>query len=392
MKSLLTFLAPLTLSLFLTLPLSAQGIEFFHGTWAEAQEKAKSEEKLIFVDAFAAWCGPCKRMAASVFPQEKVGSFFNANFINLKIDMEKAENAEFAAKYPVSAYPTLMFLDGTGKIVQKAVGGKDADQLLEFAQKVLGRADKSADYEKQYAEGNRDPKFLLDYVRALNRANKPSLKITNEYLNAQKDLTTPINLKFILEGAVEADSRVFDLLLKYRDQVVAETGPETVKTRIITACKNTVKKAIEFKNEALLTEAKNKMKAGQPDYADEFSYEADLNFYTATKDAKSYLKSAQSYQKNVVKTNAAKLHDMVIGLLRAFPEDKQVLEQAEKWAKTAAENGGLPEYYLTLAEVYKRQGNIPKARTTAEKARKAAEGKESNFQNKIEYFLMGLEG
>ena len=152
MKSLLTFLAPLTLSLFLTLSLSAQGIEFFHGTWAEAQEKAKAEEKLIFVDAYAAWCGPCKRMAASVVPQEKVGSFFNANFINLKIDMEKADNAEFAAKYPVSAYPTLMFLDATGKIVQKAVGAKDADQLLEFAQKVLGRTDKSADYEKQYAD------------------------------------------------------------------------------------------------------------------------------------------------------------------------------------------------------------------------------------------------
>ena len=371
---------------------TAQGIDFFHGSWAEAKEKAKAEQKLIFVDAFASWCGPCKRMAAQVFPDPKVGEYFNPNFICLKIDMEKPENAEFAGKYPVSAYPTLMILDSEGKVVQKSVGALNADGLIAFGQKASGKTDTSQDFEKGYAEGNRDPQFLLDYVRALNRANKPSLKITNEYLNAQKDLTTPINLKFILEGAVEADSRVFDLLLKYRDQVVAETGPETVKTRIITACKNTVKKAIEFKNEALLTEAKNKMKAGQPDYADEFSYEADLNFYTATKDAKSYLKSAQSYQKNVVKTNAAKLHDMVISLLRAFPEDKQVLEQAEKWAKNAAENGGLPEYYLTLAEVYKRQGNIPKARTTAEKARKAAEGKESNFQNKIEYFLMGLEG
>ena len=371
---------------------TAQGIDFFHGSWAEAKEKAKAEQKLIFVDAFASWCGPCKRMAAQVFPDPKVGEYFNPNFICLKIDMEKPENAEFAGKYPVSAYPTLMILDSEGKVVQKSVGALNADGLIAFGQKASGKTDTSQDFEKGYAEGNRDPQFLLDYVRALNRANKPSLKITNEYLNAQKDLTTPINLKFILEGAVEADSRVFDLLLKYRDKVVAETGPETVKTRIITACKNTVKKAIEFKNEALLTEAKNKMKAGQPDYADEFSYEADLNFYTATKDAKNYLKSAQSYQKNVVKTNAAKLHDMVIGLLRAFPEDKQVLEQAEKWAKNAAENGGLPEYYLTLAEVYKRQGNIPKARTTAEKARKAAEGKESNFQNKIEYFLMGLEG
>lgn len=120
---------------FLTLSLSGQGIEFFHGTWAEGAGGAeKTGRELIFVDAFASWCSPCKRMASSVFPQ-KVGSFFNANFMNLKIDMEKPENAEFAGKYPVSAYPTLMFLDGSGKMVQKAVGAKDAEQLLELARK-----------------------------------------------------------------------------------------------------------------------------------------------------------------------------------------------------------------------------------------------------------------
>lgn len=393
MKSLLTFLAPLTLSLFLTLSLSAQGIEFFHGTWAEAQEKAKAEEKLIFVDAYAVWCGPCKRMAASVFPQEKVGSFFNANFINLKIDMEKADNAEFAAKYPVSAYPTLMFLDATGKIVQKAVGAKDADQLLEFAQKVLGRTDKSADYEKQYAEGNRDPKFLLDYVRALNAAGKPSLKITNDYLNTQQDFTTETNLQFLYEGAVEADSRVFDLLVKNQAKAVALLGEEKVRARIEKACKNTVKKAIEFKNEALLAEAKAKMKTALPAKANAFGYEADMNYYAATKDAKNYLKAAQAFQKGEIKNNSAQLHDLVISLLRAFADDTKVLEQAEKWAKTAAENGGLPEYYLTLAEIYKRQGDKTKAKTTAEKARKAiGEKDEKNMGGKIDYFLRTLEG
>ena len=90
MKNILHILLALTFSLN---TLSAQGIEFFHGTWAEALEKAKSEERLIFVDAFAAWCGPCKRMAAQTFPDPKAGEFFNANFINLKIDMEKPENA-----------------------------------------------------------------------------------------------------------------------------------------------------------------------------------------------------------------------------------------------------------------------------------------------------------
>ena len=65
------------------------GIEFFHGTWAEAKAKAKAEDKLIFVDAYAEWCGPCKRMSAQTFPDPKAGEFFNPNFICLKIDMEK---------------------------------------------------------------------------------------------------------------------------------------------------------------------------------------------------------------------------------------------------------------------------------------------------------------
>ncbi len=259
MKSILT----LPLVLITLTALSAQGIEFFHGSWAEAQEKARSEEKLIFVDAFASWCGPCKRMAAAVFPEEKVGTYFNANFICLKIDMEKPENAEFAGKYPVSAYPTLMFLDASGKVVQKEVGAKSVEQLLEFAQKALGRTDKSGDYEKAYNEGKRDPEFLLNYVRALNAAGKSSLKITNEYLNTQKDLTTEINLRFLFEGTVEADSRVFDLLLKNQQKASAVLGQDKVDARIENACKKTVKKREDL-SEELLTEAKTKMRSALP--------------------------------------------------------------------------------------------------------------------------------
>ena len=47
---------------------TTKGIQFFHGTFAEALEKANKEGKLIFMDAYTSWCGPCKRMSASVFP------------------------------------------------------------------------------------------------------------------------------------------------------------------------------------------------------------------------------------------------------------------------------------------------------------------------------------
>ncbi|MBK8922533.1 MAG: thioredoxin family protein [Saprospirales bacterium] len=368
----------------------AQGIDFFHGTWPEAQAKAKAEQKLIFVDAYASWCGPCKRMAAQVFPDPQVGNYFNANFICLKIDMEKPENREFAGKYPVSAYPTLLVLDGEGRVVLKQVGAMNADGLIAFGQKAQGKQDNSPDFEKGYAEGNRDPEFLLGYVRALNRANKPSLKITNAYLGGQKDLTTPFNLKFILEGAVEADSRVFDLLLQYRERIAAQEGEQAVQTRISQACQATVKKAVEFRSKDLLEEAKRKMQAGMPERAGSFALDADLNYFAATKDPAAYLKTAQAYQKKEIGKNAARLHDLVVVLLRAFPTDADVLAQAEKWATSAAQTGGLPEYYLTLAEVYKRRGKIDKARAAAEKAREAAKGSESGIDQKVDYFLQSL--
>ena len=95
---------------------AATGIEFDHLTFEEAKAKALEENKLIFIDAYTSWCGPCKRMAANVFTNEAVGAYFNENFINLKIDMEKGEGPAIGRKYRVAGYPTLLFVDETARL------------------------------------------------------------------------------------------------------------------------------------------------------------------------------------------------------------------------------------------------------------------------------------
>ena len=62
------------------LPLAAQ-IDFRESGFAKALEAAKVENKLVFMDCYTSWCGPCKRMAAQEFTQEKAGEYFNPRFI-----------------------------------------------------------------------------------------------------------------------------------------------------------------------------------------------------------------------------------------------------------------------------------------------------------------------
>jgi len=114
----------------------ATGIQFFKGTFAEAQALAKEEGKLIFMDAYATWCGPCKWMAANTFTDAEVAAFFNENFINLKMDMEKGEGPTLARKYKVRAYPTLYFFNADGTVAKQALGAKRPDGLLELGKSV----------------------------------------------------------------------------------------------------------------------------------------------------------------------------------------------------------------------------------------------------------------
>jgi len=120
--------------------ISVEGIKFFKGTWEGALKKAKYEKKIIFLDAYASWCGPCKIMAATTFKNKEVGKFFNANFINFKMDMEKhKEGRRLSSKYRLTAYPTLFFIDANENIVHKTVGGLNKSQAISLGKEALAK-------------------------------------------------------------------------------------------------------------------------------------------------------------------------------------------------------------------------------------------------------------
>ena len=346
----------------------AQGIDFFHGTWQEALELSKKEGKPIFVDAYAKWCGPCKRMAATTFKDQKVGEFFNRNFINVKMDCEEPEGISFRKKYPVSAYPTLYFIDENGEVIHSSVGGKDVNGILKLAEFALSQVDYSREFAKEYENGNREPELIYNYVKALNRSNKSSLRVSNEYLRSQEDLSTPFNLRFILEAAVQADSRIFNLLIKYQKEIAQLEGYQVVKDRIEQACTNTVKKAIEFESPDLLDEAIAKMKEHYPEKAAAFEADARRKYYLAAKDAKAYLDACSDCAKLAGDENADDLAKLAGEMMNSFADNAKCKKLAEKYARQAAKSSDNYNHWLLYSRILLTNGKKSDALEAAQKA------------------------
>ncbi|MEO1262179.1 MAG: thioredoxin family protein [Bacteroidota bacterium] len=379
------------LTLFFASQTMAQGIDFFHGTWKEALAESKKTGKPIFVDAYAKWCGPCKRMAKTTFMDKKAGDFFNEKFVNMKIDAEESEGRKFRQKYPVSAFPTLFFIDESGEVLHKVVGGQNTKGLIQNGELALRKVDYSREYAKRYEEGERDPQFLFDYVASLNKSNKPSLKVSNEYLRTQKDLTTEFNLRFIHEAAVEADSRIFNLLIEHQTAIGQLVGLPALQERILLACENTANKAIEFEFEELLMEAKAKMQKNYPAKAGAFAANADMRYYKKMNNAEKYGKACADYATHVANGDATKLDQLAKDLAMNFSEHEACMKMAEKFSKTAASKSKDYSHHLNYAIILDKNGKTKQAKKAAKSALQLAKANGGQAEKMVQNFIQSLD-
>lgn len=165
----------------------AQGIVFHEGSLEEAFALAKQEHKAVFADFYTSWCGPCRMMEKEVFVQEKVGEYYNRNFVCCRIDGEKGEGPAWVKRYRIAGYPAFLYLDSEGQVLYRFSGARQADEFLAEAERVTlcarfgGWEKMQADYEA----GSEDPELLKVYSGLCPPQEKA--KALNRYLRALPD-------------------------------------------------------------------------------------------------------------------------------------------------------------------------------------------------------------
>jgi thioredoxin-related protein len=140
------------------------GIEFRNSSIESAKRLASDKHKLVFLEAYTVWSGPCKIMEKNIFREEQVGAYFNEHFICIRKDMEKDDGLEIAKKYNIKSYPTFLFLDSKGVVVIRSKGYMTYDEFLSLGKKAM------------------DPFMHIEYLRNGAVKNPYNAKSVSKYL------------------------------------------------------------------------------------------------------------------------------------------------------------------------------------------------------------------
>lgn len=198
--------------------------------WDELKAMAKASGKLIFLDAYASWCGPCKWMAKQTFTQKDVGNYFNSQFINAKIDMEVGEGVLIASTYKVDAYPTLLFIDGNGKQVHRVVGALEAAELLDAAKVAKDPSRRSVSLIDDYEKGNLAPSKYIDLVKMLEAENNQdkAREVAKKVLQKNKNWLAQPQLQLLVSYTDDFESEEFQFILRNESTIAKEYGEAEV--------------------------------------------------------------------------------------------------------------------------------------------------------------------
>ncbi|GAB4231442.1 MAG: hypothetical protein Tsb0034_03810 [Ekhidna sp.] len=354
------------------IPLFAESqIKFETSGWDQALKLAKEQDKLIFLDAYAEWCEPCKVMEEYTFSDLEVGNFYNQNFINVRMDMEDYPGVELAEKFVVGVYPSLLFVNGDGEVIHRGCGSQDATAFLQLGEDALNDTLNLAAYERQYAGGDRSPDFLIDYLDLLDGICLDAEGFASDYLQSLKtdELTGESGWAVLAAYQWDIFSREFQYLINNKQLFEDAIGKEAVNAKIYDTYLSQYQEVYlaeelhDFGMRALMHSM------GQVTFIGSDTLTVMLNLHYAE-----FKEEWETFAQNAIEFvgMTGMDHPEELGELAwkfyLYIDDRNQLEIAASWAKQAVDKLPEPSLIDTYASLQFKLGNRKEAVSLEEKA------------------------
>lgn len=303
---------------------SAQTLHFISNSnsWEEILQKAQKIDKPIFVDVYTEWCGPCKWMDQNVFNEKTVVSFFESNFLSVKIDAEKGYGPAFSKENLVGGYPTLLFFSPEGELIMSGIGSLKSEILIQSGKQALENLKKGVSLPKLTSnteKWNMNSTETMEYIKKMSIERKPNGVLIEYYLNAitTDSLYTPQVFKMITSGhytRFPLNGKVFQVLLYHYKKYPVKSG-ELMSTwnTIRNNLKNFADSAGTQKDTAWLSEILKESDSLNDDLEvrrRERNYFQTL-YYSGARDALNFIKTAKLFGENsIMNAHESVLHNM----------------------------------------------------------------------------------
>jgi thioredoxin-related protein len=369
-------------------------------TWQQIKDKAKKENKYIFLDCYATWCGPCKLMDQSVYSDTTVGKIINPLFISMKVQMDSAKNDNETTRswypdahqlmydYQVAQFPSLLYFSPGGKLLHKSIGfSKPVDFLRQCFNATDPKQQEYANLEK-FRMGKLPDAAIPELIAALGRAadQGAATEVAEKYIRnyllklPEELLFKSANINLLGKYLKSSQDKIFELFYKQQgavDRATSKGNADNLIASVITREEIYTKLWSDAQKKNRLTDKPDWRaiydrieKKYTNHYAEETVTDAKIEWYrqtsewpelisaeiqmieTSALDSTGHLRSSWANTVNTINYEDIFKHS----------KDKSFLTKAAIWAKMIVDNKpDEPDYIDTYANLLYKAGEKKQA-------------------------------
>ncbi len=394
-------------------------IRFSESNVKRGLQRAKKENKFLFVDTYASWCIPCKKMK-KVFRNREVANYFNSNYINIQINMDGPHGRTTYNDYDVVFLPTMMIFDREGRIKYKTdklltaqellnIGiqanvegvylGNNASQIIStpFQNTVSTPKPKAVpteiavaakkkkeqvDVSKREPEVDPNSEGQIVQVLGANDVMPPEVLYQEAYfsmqrmddshgdaaiayLKTQENWSTEKNVKFIYDFVETTNSMLFDYISENRSHVASIVGEAQLSHSLDILVNQRIYQGYPRPD---LDEAIELYNLVDTLTAEQRAYQYYLVRMQQEEDKNSYLSTVDQYLTTVAPTDHNMIHNAVEVFL-SMDYEKQVWKKYKNQLERAIDlSPNKARYHVTLAKLYLMKDDRKRAKEAIENA------------------------